>query len=241
MKRIQTLLIGAICLVLIGSGNVLAQDAASNEVTAKELATLFRAARKVISVNQGHINDASIGDKGLSADAVAAKAKENYKAAAGSDLPTGEKHTAMLDAVKDVMNSAQPLINEEGKGFKGFLPAVFAKQVADSFTAKMANKVSIKLTAPKEYVRNRANRPDAWEANIIESKFKASDWTKNKSFSETADVKGTSAFRFILPEYYGESCLKCHGEPAGELDITGGKKEGGKLGELGGAISVVLY
>ena len=36
-------------------------------------------------------------------------------------------------------------------------------------------------------------------------------------------------------------CLNCHGDPKGELDITGGKKEGGQLGELGGAISVVIY
>ena len=49
------------------------------------------------------------------------------------------------------------------------------------------------------------------------------------------------AFRLLIPEYYGKSCLGCHGEPKGERDITGGKKEGGRLGELGGAISVSIY
>ena len=29
--------------------------------------------------------------------------------------------------------------------------------------------------------------------------------------------------------------------PKGERDITGGKKEGGQLGELGGAISVLIF
>ena len=53
--------------------------------------------------------------------------------------------------------------------------------------------------------------------------------------------KGQPAFRLILPEYYKESCLACHGEPKGERDITGGKKEGGVLGELGGAISVTIF
>ena len=53
--------------------------------------------------------------------------------------------------------------------------------------------------------------------------------------------KGKQAFRLILPEYYKESCLGCHGGPKGERDITGGKKEGGVLGELGGAISVAIY
>ena len=60
-------------------------------------------------------------------------------------------------------------------------------------------------------------------------------------FTEDANHKGKPAFRLILPEYYKKACLNCHGEPKGEKDITGGKKEGGKLGELGGAISFVIY
>jgi hypothetical protein len=35
--------------------------------------------------------------------------------------------------------------------------------------------------------------------------------------------------------------LVCHGGPKGEKDITGGKKEGGKPGDLGGAISGAIY
>jgi len=34
--------------------------------------------------------------------------------------------------------------------------------------------------------------------------------------------------------------LKCHGEPAGEIDVTGHKKEGYKEGDLRGAISVAF-
>ena len=45
----------------------------------------------------------------------------------------------------------------------------------------------------------------------------------------------------MIPEYYGPSCLSCHGDPKGAPDITGGKKEGGKPDELGGAISVAIY
>ena len=88
--------------------------------------------------------------------------------------------------------------------------------------------------------RNRRNRPDAWESKIIEEQFRSASYEKNKPFAERADYKGTEAYRFILPEYYGESCLSCHGQPKGERDITGGMKEGGKLGELGGAISLVI-
>jgi len=101
--------------------------------------------------------------------------------------------------------------------------------------------MKMELTAPKNYVRNRANRPDKWEHNVIESKFRDAAYMKGASFFESVSYKGRDAYRFILPEYYKASCLGCHGEPKGEKDITGGKKEGGKLGELGGAISLVIY
>ena len=58
--------------------------------------------------------------------------------------------------------------------------------------------------------------------------------------AELAKKKGRDAYRLILPEYYKKSCLGCHGGPKGSRDITGGKREGGKEGQLGGAISVTL-
>ncbi|MCI0541386.1 MAG: DUF3365 domain-containing protein [Verrucomicrobiales bacterium] len=139
------------------------------------------------------------------------------------------------------MTEAQPLINEKGKGFKGFLPAVFARQVGERTSEKLSSKVSIKLTAPKDFLRNRANRPDDWETNVMETKFRSASWEKGKSFAESGAHKGKKGYRLALPEYYGESCLSCHGGPKGERDITGGLKEGGQLNELGGAISVVVY
>ncbi|SFD62913.1 Tll0287-like domain-containing protein [Pseudoalteromonas denitrificans] len=210
----------------------------------QELTTLFRAARKVISVNQGHINKVDLGDKGLSAQAVSEKTLVNYSKTSGKKLDANSltpAQKAMLAAVQDVMSENQDLINEKGVGFKGFLPAIFARQVANKFNIKMSGKMKIKLTAPKSYVRNRANRPDKWENNIIETMFKKSDYKKGQSFSESTQVKGKNAYRFILPEYYGPSCLNCHGTPKGERDITGGKKEGGVLNELGGAISLIIF
>ena len=53
--------------------------------------------------------------------------------------------------------------------------------------------------------------------------------------------KAESAYRMMMPEYYANSCLSCHGSPKGETDITGYPKEGGKEGDLGGVISVTLY
>ncbi len=230
-----------------GIGNF-AKAETNQEEVALSLATMLRSARAVVSKNQAHINDSAIGDKGLSGSAVLVSAKENYKKATGVDVDTidsaslqGELLKAQMDAVVKVMEDAQSRINEQGVGFKGFLPAVFARLVTEEFRASTGNVADIKLTAPKSYVRNRANQPDAWENEMIESKLKDPAHPNGKHVSAVADKKGKSAYRLILPEYYGDSCLSCHGGPAGELDITGGKKEGGVLGELGGAISVAIY
>lgn len=212
--------------------------------SSQEITTLYRSARKVISQNQGLINEQGSG-KHLTAEYVIVEAKKNFKQASGVELnmaddPMAAKQ-AMLDAVEQVMNDAQDLINDADVGFKGFLPAIFARQVGTAFGKNTDGKVKIKLTAPKKIVRNRANRPDKWESNVINSMFLSAGYEKGKPYYEDTDVKGKAAFRYILPEYYGQSCLSCHGVPKGELDITGGKKEGGKLGDLGGAISLIIY
>ncbi len=224
-----------------------ASDAEGEEI-ALSLATLLRSARAVISKNQKHINDPSVGDKGLSAEVVVAAAKANYMKATGVDLDSvdmsglqGELLQAELKAIAEVMNDAQASINQEGVGLKGFLPAVFARLVTERFRALKGEIALIRLTAPADLVRNRANRPDAWEKGIIEEQFKDPSYPTGQQVVAEADYKGRPALRLILPEYYKESCLACHGEPAGEPDITGGKKEGGVLGQLGGAISVLIF
>lgn len=214
----------------------------NQERAAQEIATLFRAARKVISDNQDLINDPEKGDKGLSAAAVITKAKANYYMATNKTVDESDPAMqALLDSIAEVMTSAQPRINETGRGFKGFLPAIFARELAEKASTKLAGRVFIKLTAPKNYLRNPANSPDDWEDNIIENKFRLGGWIKGKEFAEHREHNGKKGYRLALPEYYTQSCLSCHGEVKGERDITGGLKEGAKLGELGGAISVVIY
>ena len=158
------ILICGSCLFGLESVAASNQEQLSNEIT-----TLFRAARGVISANQGHINDPTVGNKGLSGKRVIELAMENYEKATGrsfelapADALQGQAQEALLSAISAVMSQAQPLINEQGKGFKGFLPAIFARQMASEFSNRMDGAMSIKLTAPMDYVRNRRNRPDAW-------------------------------------------------------------------------------
>jgi len=46
--------------------------------------------------------------------------------------------------------------------------------------------------------------------------------------------------RILLPLFYNKQCLTCHGQPKGQIDISGYEKEGFKEGDIGGAISVMV-
>jgi hypothetical protein len=212
------------------------------------LAAVLRAGRSVISNSQDLINDASIADKGFTGEVMQTKVIEAYLAVNGEpplrdDLTERERQLTQtqLTAMSAVIDENQGIINADGLEFKGFIPAIFARLVNEKFAAEMANEAAVKVTAPKNLVRNRMARPDAWENQVIEEKFRSGDWPVGEAFFEETVVSGKPAFRMLIPEYYSESCLACHGSPAGETDVTGFPKEGGALGELAGAISITLY
>ena len=216
---------------------------------ALSLGMLFRSARSVISENQPLINDATIGDKGLTAGVVLARTKLKFKQKTGHSVDEfiaagglkGELLQIELDAISSVMIEAQPMINERDVGFKGFLPAYFARKVAEKFRDGCGGKADIKFTAPRKYLRNISNGPDAWESYVFAGKLNAPNYPKGKPFGQVADKDGKQAYRFLMPEYYSRSCLSCHGEPRGSRDITGGLREGGRMGDLGGAVSIAIY
>lgn len=240
------LLIVVMSLAYLRGGAAFAQE--DDTAVAMRLAELLRSARTVISQNQGLINDPTKGDKGLTGEKVLADAVAIYSEQTGEnpmdsdpDSREGRLLRAQMDAIRQVVDDNQASINAEGVGFKGFIPAVFARLVNEGFGERVGTEARMKTTAPDVLVRNRKARPDQWESSVIEQKFKAPDWPEGQPYSESVAVDGQSAFRFIVPEYYLQSCLSCHGEPAGETDITGYPKEGGKVGELGSAISVTLF
>jgi hypothetical protein len=223
---------------------------AANEdaVIAQTLAEMLRDARTVVSNNQDLINNPELGDKHLGGRAVLDQAVKIYQKASGNDPATidpnsrqGRLLRAMMAAIVAVTDDNQATINEKGTGFKGFIPAVFARLVSEDFNQRAKGEAEVKVTAPPELVRNRKARPDAWEADIIKTKLLSAEWPKGQSYSAVVDVNGHPAFRVMVPEYYVASCLVCHGSPKGEMDITGYPKEGGKVGDPGAAISVTLY
>jgi hypothetical protein len=215
---------------------------------ARDLADMLRAARQVISSNQARINDPNLGDKGLTGRVVLQQATEIFKKMTGTDPasidPTsrlGRLMRAQMDAIVDATDANQATINAKGVGFKAFIPAVFARLVNESFESHARNEAEIKVTAPEQLVRNRKSRPDQWENEVIRAKLLQEDWPRGQAYAAEVDTKGRPAYRMMMPEYYANSCLSCHGSPKGETDITGYPKEGGKEGDLGAVISVTLF
>ena len=203
------------------------------------LTSLLRATRQVISDEQ----DAMAAGKILSGKELVERASAKYAEQTGHALPTldptsaeGRMLQAEMEAIQEVMDEAHVRGDP-----KRLVPAVFTYQVAQRFTSKVGEFAYVKLTAPSELIRHQPNMPDTWEKNVIQDKFQSAGWKKGEFVEEVAELKGKKAYRVIIPEYYEPSCLACHGEPKGSIDITGGKKEGGKLGDLGGAISGAIY
>jgi hypothetical protein len=220
----------------------------ADQMIAVHLAAMLKAARTVVSQNQGRINDPNRGDKGLTGDKVLADADAIYRKQVGADPLISDPATlegrllrAQQEAIKTVIDKSQDTINAKGVGFKGLIPAVFARLVNEEFARRVGDVAKVKVTAPERLIRNRKARPDPWENTVMAQKFASADWPKGNAFSEVSPVDGRSAYRFLVPEYYAASCLACHGEPAGEVDITGYPKEGGHEGDLGSAISITLF
>jgi len=244
-KVILAALVGAMCCMMPPSGAV-AQSETEVEL-GNRLAAVLRAGRSVVSNSQSLINDPNITNKGLTGDAFYAQVIETYLEKNGQH-PLNDSLSerarmltqTQLDSMIAVIEENQSIINAEGLAFKGFIPAVFARLVNEKFGDTMATQAGVKVTAPKDLVRNRKARPDAWEEQVITGQFQSDGWVKGEAFSETITVDGKDVFRMLIPEYYSESCLACHGSPKGETDVTGFPKEGGQVGELAGAISIIL-
>jgi hypothetical protein len=235
---------------VIGHTSALGQTPINQEdsTIAQSLAEMLRDARTIISNNQERINDPELGDKGLSGKVVLGDAVKLYQEQTKVDPQTidpnsrqGRLLRAMMDSIVEVMDANQSSINAKGMGFKAFIPAVFGRLVSEAFARHASGEATIKVTAPLELVRNRKARPDDFEESIIKTKLLDAAWPRGQPYSAFAEARGRSAYRIMVPEYYAQSCLGCHGSPKGEMDITGYPKEGAAEGDLGGVISITLY
>ena len=224
-------------MLVMGSPALAANEAETGELLVK----LVQAGRSVVAENQELINDASKGEKGFTAQAFEGKQTAKFKDKTNIDLnkPDGSFQTklllALLEAGKEVVEENQFKINKQGIGFKGFIPAVWGRLAGEKFGQKTG--IRLKLTGV-DY-RFPGNKPDEFEAEVLKL-FADASYPKGKEYTRMTVVNGKPALRMMAPEYAGKGCLGCHGEPAGERDITGNKKEGWKEGGLAGAISLII-
>jgi general secretion pathway protein A len=221
-------------------------DAESAE-TGRLLAILLDSGRVTIAGVQALINDPEKGDKGFTPAVFEERVGAKFKERSGIDLSKLKTEKApaqakqllpmLVEAGKKVVATYQPILNKHGLAYKNFIPATWGTQAAAIFTARTGTY--LKQTTMDEVLRNPKNKADAFEAAIMK-KFADPAYPRQgeKIVSEGAD--GGKATRVMLPLFHVKGCLPCHGEPKGERDISGYLREGAKLGELAGAISVKL-
>lgn len=212
-----------------------------HEHTAQLLTNLLNAGRVVVEQNQTLINDPSRGDKEFTPEVFERLLREEFFQQTHIDLkhppsslPSLAKEllAALLLASKEVVGDAQFVINQRGIGYKNFIPATFGSQTARKFSNR--SHVTIKQTTLNP--RNLKNTPDPYEEAVL-----------NRLARQTAVTAPTVEWvddgrllRTVMPIYYSDDCLTCHGSPKGILDISGYPREGAQAGDLAGAISIQI-
>ena len=149
-----------ICTLALGLfGITLAADTDSDLKTALLLADVLRAARTEIASQQALINNEAIGNKGLTGEVVLKNVLKRLEDAGKHNIlsnPANNREAelinAQLDSMREIVDENQGLINKNGIGFKGFVPAVFAQLSNERFGEKVGDFAEIKVTAPLDLV-----------------------------------------------------------------------------------------
>jgi general secretion pathway protein A len=241
------LTVGLVAILVIQFASVewvWAVDRAEAEETARLLAKLLSAGRLVIEDNEALIDDPHKGDKGFTPEVFEQQLMQKFRNMTGVDLSklhempvsitvpplARELLPAFVLASKEVVSEAQVVINQRGIGYKNFIPATYGSQAA----ARFSKQSHVRLKQTTLQPRNPKNEPDEYEASVL--KWLAGRPRAEAYVSELTDEGRT--LRVVMPIYYVKDCLQCHGEPKGDLDISGYPKEGHREGDLAGAITV---
>jgi signal transduction histidine kinase len=142
-------------------------------------------------------------------------------------------------ATRHFLSGNQDKINKDSKGnfeFKGLNPARGIFLIAQDFNQSRSSQ--IKQTTFPDRVRNPRNLPDQWEIRTLQELQDSPG--KAEIYGEAKDKDGNKFFRYAVPLYVDDSCLACHGSPRGEQDVAGFAKEGYKLGDLRGIVSISM-
>jgi hypothetical protein len=213
------------------------------ETTARLLAVLLDSGRNVINEHQVLLDDQERTEKDYTPDMFERQLLDVFRSRSGTDLRDLEAARIPIRAKKllkelvlvstEVVAEAQPEINRRDGEHKEFIPAIFGSRVSTRFTQRTHVRLKQTALAP----RNPLNEPDTVERTALEA-FADPSYPLEKVISEVTAKSG--ALRLMFPLYTTRRCLDCHGDPKGKLDRTGYPREGLKLGQNAGAISVVI-
>jgi len=144
-------------------------------------------------------------------------------------LYTSSQKMAREAYISSSVEAAQSLVvlMNYNNDFSAALQTATMYSLATPFKVKLTNTI----------VRNSDHAPDNWEiaamADLMANPMKPYVYEYQPKKSESG-----SPFRFLAPLRANVRCLQRHGDPVGELDATGFPKEGLKIGDFAGAISI---
>lgn len=142
-----------------------------------------------------------------------------------------------MTAVWDFMSANQDRFEassfSETGSYQGLHCAIAGRSIAQLFTNESGYVTRFVNFDP----RNIEDTPDDFEAAALDAFHADPSLTEYYAVTE---YDGQQVFRYLAPMKIERTCLECHGEPKGEIDITGHPKEGWAIDDIGGAISIVI-
>lgn len=149
----------------------------------------------------------------------------------------GEVLSQQMASVWDFMSANQNRLSASAYTDQGIYQGLHCAIVGRSIGALFSAESNYITRFVNFNPRNLSDEPDEFEAEAL-SVFYADP--SCKEYYGMTQYGDTEVFRYLAPMRIEKTCLDCHGQPAGELDITGYPKEGWEIGNVGGAISIVV-
>ena len=148
-------------------------------------------------------------------------------------LVLSQQMTAMWDFMSANQEKLEAAAYGSTGSYQGLHCAVVGRSIGRLFSIESGYTTRFVNFDP----RNSEDEPDEFEAAGLDALYADPTLTYYASITQ---YDGSQVYRYMAPMEIKKSCLECHGEPAGELDVTGHAKEGWSVGDVGGAISIVI-
>lgn len=213
------------------------------EHTARLLAILLDCGRAVVNEHQAWFIGDGNSDDAFTPENFEYRLRVLFRERSGVDfgdfdsvnLPPSAKRLVreLVLVSKRVATSEQVRLRGHPHREMGLIPALFGAKVAMQF----GERTGVRMKQTALLARNPSNTPDTMERQALEM-FADPAYPREKVISEM--TARDPVLRLMFPLYMTRQCLDCHGTPKGELDKTGYPKEGLKLGDNAGAISVII-